>query len=178
MIMFVRVTQLVYAGLLVLGSVLSVSVQTVHADDSANSGVFGYWKAIDKDSGKTQSIFRLWEDKGKLVGKIVKTFPKPNGDKAQEICTECSGHQKGQPVKGLIFLWGLEKDKDNPRKWVDGKVLNPENGKTYNVEVEVSQDAKTLKVYGYISLLVKLGGENLWKRPTPDEMKGVTPGAS
>jgi len=174
--MFLRVSQLVGACFVALALGMSTSVQTARADD--NKGVFGYWKAIDKDSGKTQSIFRLWEDKGKLVGKIVKTFPKANGDKGQEVCTECTGHQKDKPVKGLIFLWGLEKDKENPRKWVDGKVLNPENGKTYNVEVEVSDDATTLKVYGYISLLVKLGGENIWKRPSSSEMEGITPGAS
>jgi uncharacterized protein (DUF2147 family) len=170
--MYFRGTQLICACVAVLVSMLSIQ-NTASAEETA----YGYWKAIDKDSGKTQSIFRIWEDKGKLVGKIVKTFPKPNGGKAQEICTECPGAQKDKPVLGLIFLWGLEKDKENPRKWVDGKVLNPEDGKTYNAELEFSPEAKTLTIYGYIKMLVKLGGTNVWKRPTPEELQGV-PGAS
>jgi uncharacterized protein (DUF2147 family) len=171
--MFVRGTQLVCACLLVLGCALALPA---HADGGADKNIYGYWKSLDKETGKTQSIFRIWEDKGKLVGKVVKSFPKPNGDKPQELCTECSGNQKDKPVIGLIFLWGLELDKENPRKWVDGKVLNPEDGKVYNAELELGQDAKTLTIYGYIKMLVKLGGSNTWQRPTPDEMKGV-PGA-
>lgn len=174
--MFARATLFVGVCWVVLFAVFVLSPRTAAATETKD--VMGYWKAIDKDSGKTQSVFRLWEDKGKLVGKIVKTFPKPDGSKAQQVCSECSGRQKDKPVVGLIFLWGLEQEKDNPRKWVGGKVLNPEDGKTYNVEVEVSPDAKTLKVYGYIRLLVKVGGTNIWERPTDKELEGVTPGAS
>jgi uncharacterized protein (DUF2147 family) len=171
--MFLRGTKLLCASLLVLVSALSVSADGAA---SADKKIYGYWKSLDKDSGKTQSIFRIWEDKGKLVGKVVKTFPKPNGAKPQETCTECPGSQKDKPVIGLIFLWGLEPDKDNARKWVEGKVLNPEDGKTYNAELELSPDAKALTIYGYIKVLVKLGGSNTWQRPTPEEMQGV-PGA-
>ena len=65
----------------------------------------GYWKTIDNDTGKPLSYVRLWEDRGKLIGKVVKQFPQPNGEKAQAICTECPGAQKGKPVLGMIFLW-------------------------------------------------------------------------
>jgi hypothetical protein len=46
--------------------------------------VFGDWKAVEKDSGR-MSIFRLWEDKGKLVGKMIKVFPKNGGTQAMMI---------------------------------------------------------------------------------------------
>jgi uncharacterized protein (DUF2147 family) len=154
-----------------------VSVLAVHSTATADEGAFGYWKATDKETGKTLSIFRVWEDKGKVVGKIVKQFPKPNGDKAQELCTECSGAQKDKPVLGMIFLWGLEKDGENANKWVSGKVLNPEDGKTYNAEITYSPQEKTMTIYGYIKMLVKLGGSNVWKRPTPEEMKGIQTGS-
>ena len=161
------------AAVLTLVCALGVSAEGAPA---ADKNIYGYWKSLDKDTGKTQSIFRLWEDKGKLVGKVVKTFPRPNGDKPQELCTECSGTQKDKPVVGLIFLWGLAPDKENPRKWVEGKVLNPEDGKTYNAELTLSDDAKTLTIYGYIKMLVKLGGSNAWQRPSAAELAGV-PGA-
>src|SRR5262249_48201871 len=126
-----------------------LSVPTATA---ADTGVFGYWKRLDEETGKPQSFFRLWEDKGKLVGKVVKVLPTAS-KKAQEICEECTGAQHNKPVAGLLFLWGFTREEGNARKWIDGTVLNPENGKTYNAEVELSEDGKTLNVYGYIRML-------------------------
>lgn len=157
-----------FAGL-VLASILSASVQTASADDKA---VLGYWKHVDEDSGKTLSIFKLFEYQGKLVGKIVKTFPK-EGKPAQSVCTECAGRQKDKPVVGLIFFWDFVHEEGSTTKWTDGKILNPEDGKTYNAEAELSADGKTLKVFGYIRLLFKVGGTSNWQRPTPAELQGV-----
>jgi len=169
--MFSRGTLLVGACLLLLASALQMPVRAATTPDK---NIFGYWKSLDKDTGKPQSIFRLWEDKGKIVGKVLKQFPKANGEMPAAVCNECTGNQKGKPVVGLIFLWGLTPDEENPRKWVEGKVLNPEDGKVYNAELELAQDAKTLTIYGYIKMLVKLGGSNTWQRPTPEELKGIS----
>jgi uncharacterized protein (DUF2147 family) len=152
-----------------VAALLVLSAQTVSATDN---NVFGYWKRVDDKTGKTLSIFRLWEDKGKLVGRIVKVFPKP-GEKSP-ICNECTGAAKDKPVAGLIFLWGFTRDDGTPNKWVDGKVLNPENGKTYGCEVELTPDGKELKVYGYVSFLIKLGGNSVWQRPTAEELQGIS----
>ena len=145
---------------------------TASAAPAADSGVLGYWKHVDEETGKTQSIFKLFEYEGKLVGKIVKVFPKA-GKPAQAVCSECEGRQKGKPVVGLIFFWDFVRDGDDRHKWVDGKILNPEDGKTYSAEAELSGDGQTLKVFGYIRLLVKVGGTSVWKRPSPDELRSL-----
>lgn len=174
--MYSRKTKAVGAWLLVLGSICLISAQRAGAAGaSADKTVFGYWKAVDKETGKTLSIFKLWEDKGKLLGRIVKQFPKPNGE-TQRICTDCPGKTKGKPVEGLIFFWDFERDEGSNTKWVDGKVLNPEDGKTYSCEVELAEDGKTLKVFGYIRMLFKVGGTSVWQRPTAEEMKLVSGG--
>jgi uncharacterized protein (DUF2147 family) len=139
---------------------------------SGDKSVLGYWKHLDDDTGKTQSIFKLFEFEGKLVGKIVKIIPKP-GEKPQTVCSECSGKQKDKPVVGLVFFWDFVADKENNKKWVDGKILNPADGKTYNAEAELSADGTKLSVYGYIRILVKLGGTSVWQRPTAEEIKGI-----
>lgn len=155
---------------LVLVAVLALSAS--HAFATENASVFGYWKHIDEDTGKPLSIFKLWEQDGRLVGKIVKVFPK--GDEApQTVCSECSGKQHNKPVVGLVFLWGFERDGGNAHKWVDGTVLNPANGKTYNCEVELSDDGKALKVFGYVRMLFKVGGTSVWQRPTANEIAGL-----
>jgi uncharacterized protein (DUF2147 family) len=162
-----RKRQVIGIGVLALASVLALANRTTAADDKS---VYGYWKHIDEDSGKTQSIFKLWEYQGKLVGKIVKTYPIP-GKKKQDVCSECSGSQKGKPVEGLLFFWNFVRDDENKAKWVDGKILNPEDGKVYNAEAELSADGQKLSVFGYIRLLVKVGGTSVWQRPTAEELK-------
>ena len=164
------------ASLLALACILAfsalLSTQTVSADSLRDEGVYGYWKSIDKDTGKTQSIFKLYEHDGKLAGKIVKVFPKP-GEEYDPICHKCDGYRKDKPKIGMVFFWGFVPSKDKPRKWVDGKILNPDNGKTYGSEVTLSEDGKSLSVYGYIRILFKIGGTSVWKRPTSTELKGV-----
>jgi uncharacterized protein (DUF2147 family) len=167
--MYSRGTQSVAIGLLVLASILALSKERAFAGDT---GVLGYWKHVDDDTGKAQSIFRLFEYQGKLVGRIVKVFPKA-GKKPQTICDECTGKQKNKPVVGLIFFWDFVRDADDNKKWVDGKILNPEDGKTYNAEAELSEDGKKLKVFGYIRILFKIGGSSVWQRPSPDELRGI-----
>jgi uncharacterized protein (DUF2147 family) len=156
-------------GLLVLAAVFALSTHTASAEDKS---VLGYWKHVDDDTGKAQSIFRLFEYKGKLVGRIVKVFPTP-GKKAQTTCSECTGRQRDKPVVGLIFFWDFVRDGDDSKKWVDGRILNPEDGKTYNAEAELSEDGKTLKVFGYVRILFKIGGSSVWQRPTPQELQGL-----
>lgn len=159
------------AGLfLVLTSILTLSSQATFAANDKSP--YGYWKTLDRDTGKVSSIVKLFESDGKLVGKVVKQFPQP-GEKPNTVCTECSGKQKGKPVVGLIFFWGFEREEGSTTKWVDGTILNPQDGKTYNGEAELSADGQTLSVYGYISFLVKLGGTSTWKRPSAEELKAI-----
>jgi uncharacterized protein (DUF2147 family) len=175
-------TQSSRAWLLALAALSTLSAGTLatrsaFADKSAPTSaadkiVLGYWKHIDDDTGKTQSIFKLFEYEGKVVGKIIKIFPKA-GEKPQTVCSECAGRQKDKPVVGLIFFWDFVVDKENGRKWVDGKILNPSDGKTYNAEAELSADGKKLSVYGYIRILVKVGGTSVWQRPSADELQGI-----
>lgn len=142
------------------------------ADTQGDKGVYGYWKSVDKDTGKTQSIFKLYDDKGKLAGKIVKIFPKP-GEKHNPICVDCDGERKDKPKIGMVFFWNFTPDKKKPNKWVDGKILNPDDGKVYGSEATLSEDGSKLSVYGYIRILVKIGGTNVWTRPTAEELSSI-----
>lgn len=163
-------------GVAVLGLLLSVvgsAAAEVPTDAKAlaevNKGPFGYWKDVDDDTGKARSIFKLWRYKGKLVGRIEKRFS-VDGEPLEKLCTECEGDQKNKPIDGIIFIWDFKFD-DEEKKWIDGRILNPQDGNVYHAELTLSKDGKTLEVYGYMELLVKIGGTRQWKRPTPAEMK-------
>jgi len=166
------------ALLLAVATVFTAStllpLQSASAADAQaeNKGPYGYWKSVDKKTGKVQSIFKVYDDKGKLAGKIVKTFPTP-GEKYNPICSECEGEKKNKPKIGIVFFWNFVPAKGKPRKWVDGKILNPDDGKVYGSEAELSEDGTKLDVYGYIRILIKIGGTSTWVRPTAAELEGI-----
>ncbi len=128
----------------------------------------GYWKTIDDDGKTPRSIVHITKDaKGKLVGKIVKLFRKPD-EKPMPMCDECDEGYKGANIKGkqalgLTIMWDVEFDEDN--EWEDGEILDPANGKTYSVDLEVQKKGQKLKVRGYLGISA-LGRTQYWHRTT------------
>ena len=59
--------------------------------------VLGKWKTIDDTTGEVKSLVEVYEQKGKLYGKIVKLFPKP-GEDPDPICNKCSGEEKDKKI--------------------------------------------------------------------------------
>jgi uncharacterized protein (DUF2147 family) len=123
----------------------------------------GRWRTIDDVTGKPKSIVRLWEKDGVLYGNIVELFPEP-GEPTDPVCDKCEGALRGKPIKGLLFLWGLERDGD---EWSGGRILDPENGKIYRCTVKVVNAGARLKVRGYIGVSL-IGRTQHWEWVGPD----------
>ncbi len=117
----------------------------------------GIWKTVDDATGKVKSIVRIWEDRGKLYGKVQKLIDPVEPDPK---CDGCSGSEKGKPVLGLRILWDLQKDHDG---WSGGTILDPESGKTYKCLVSLEDGGRKLKVRGFIGLAL-LGRTQYWLR--------------
>lgn len=121
----------------------------------------GTWKTIDDDSGKARSYVQITEKSGQLRGRIVELI---DPDEPDPKCTECSGPKKGKPIKGLEIMWGL-RAQEGSAQWSGGKILDPENGKTYDCKVWLESENE-LKVRG--SWLF-LGRTQTWYRASPPE---------
>ena len=141
------------------------------ASTEANKGPFGYWKHIDDATGKVDSVFKLWEHEGTIRGKILKRFP-VGGKDPEKLCSACEGKLKDKPIDGMLFLWDFKFDKE-ANKWVDGKVLNPKDGNVYHCQITLTKNGAALEVYGYIKMLVKIGGTSEWQRPTAQELEAA-----
>jgi uncharacterized protein (DUF2147 family) len=124
------------------------------------ASVLGLWKTVDDKTHQVRSIVRIWEVGGKLKGRVEKGFPQP-GEDPNEPCSKCPEPFKDKPKIGLEFLWGFEPDGDS---WVDGNVLDPDNGKIYHCELIPSADGKSLRVFGYIRVIFKIGRSQTWLR--------------
>ncbi len=147
----------VLVGLLLL---LVIGQQGIAETRDALSPV-GFWKTIDDKTSEVKSIVKIWiAPDGTLKGRIEKIFPKP-GEDPNPKCDKCKGDKKDKPVLGMEFMWGFT---GSGSKWVEGDILDPENGKIYRCQVEVIENGKKLKVFGYIRIIFKIGRSQTWIR--------------
>jgi uncharacterized protein (DUF2147 family) len=131
--------------------VLMCVTMAAHATD-----LVGFWTTIDDETGKARSVVEIYIEEGALSGKVVEVI----GEAENDICTKCNGELKNQPIVGLRFMWGLEKDGNG---WDDGKILDPNNGEIYSSKLEVSEDGNILDVRGYVGFAA-FGRSQTWHR--------------
>ena len=127
------------AGLVMLALVLGV------APALALDSPVGKWNTVDDKSGKVRSEVQIYEQGGKLFGKIT-SLTEPNDEQGKpRICIHCTGADHNQPVVGLIIIRDIAPGDD---RFKGGTVLDPENGKVYKAELWIEEGK--LKVRGYL----------------------------
>jgi uncharacterized protein (DUF2147 family) len=110
----------------------------------------GKWKTVDEKSGQVTSEVELYEQGGKVFGKII-GLPEPNDAQGKpKTCTKCQGADKDKPIVGLVIVKDLGPSGD---RYKGGTILDPEDGKVYKAEVW-TEDGK-LKVRGYLGPFYK-----------------------
>jgi uncharacterized protein (DUF2147 family) len=95
---------------------------------AAQLSPLGTWKTIDDETGEAKSQVTIYEQDGKLYGKITKILT----DRKNARCTDCSGKKKDQPIQGLVIIEDLAPYDDY---WKGGTILDPQNGKEYGLSV-------------------------------------------
>jgi uncharacterized protein (DUF2147 family) len=125
----------------------------------APATVVGRWTTIDDETKKPKSVVAIYEENGKLYGKIEKLFRAPTEEQDPK-CDKCEGALKDQRIIGMTILKDLKKDRD---EWNGGTVLDPANGKTYSAIVALEDGGKKLKLRGYIGVPL-LGRTQYWIR--------------
>jgi len=119
----------------------------------------GKWKTIDDNTGIAKSIIEINEVNGLFTATIIELLEEEF--KGQNpLCEPCKGNKKNTPVIGLEIMWDMKKTGEN--SWSDGKILDPENGKTYGCKLSLEGSNK-LKVRGFLGFAV-LGRNQFWHR--------------
>ena len=118
----------------------------------------GTWHTIDDKTKEVKSEILVTETAGVISGKVTKLLRKEA--KQDAVCDECTDDRKGKPMIGLEIIRGAKKVEGND-VWEDGKILDPENGKSYTLKMTPIEGGKKLEVRGSIG---PFGRTQTWVR--------------
>jgi uncharacterized protein (DUF2147 family) len=107
--------------------------------------IVGKWNTVDEKSGKVVSEVELYDQGGKIFGKITGLTEPNDAQGKPRTCTKCQGADKDQPIVGLVILKDLGASGD---RYKGGTITDPEDGKVYKSELWV--EGGKLKVRGYL----------------------------
>ena len=105
----------------------------------------GTWKTVDEKTGKIVSEVELYDQGGKLFGKIVKLAEPNDAQGKPKICTKCRGADKDKPIVGLVILRDMSPSGD---RYKGGTIVDPDDGKIDKSEIWTEEGK--LKVRGYL----------------------------
>ena len=133
--------------------------------------VEGYWLSVDEKTNKVTAGWQIYQEGGKLYGKILSASTYPKGVLAYR-CRDSytgfpvSGKVSVMPVAGTPWIYGLIRDREGV--WSGGHVINPEDGNIYRCRI-IHRPAdgrryiiETLEMRGEIGL--GIGRSQFWHR--------------
>lgn len=150
-------THILLAPLLSLLIALFLSSNAFASADSPA----GKWRTFDDETGSAKSIVEITVTDNVLRGSIIKLI---DHDEKNPLCDKCTGERENQPVIGMMIIWNVIQKSDY---WGKGKILDPNNGKTYKVKFTLLDEGQKLKVRGYIGAPA-FGRTQYWERVKQD----------
>ena len=137
-----------------------LSIAALHAAPASATepaSPIGLWKTIDDKTGSPRAIVRIYEQDGKLFGRIERSFT-PGAE--NRVCEECTDERKNQPIIGLIIIRNIRSKDD---EYAGGDILDPDTGTVYRCKFHLDQNGSRLIVRGYIGISL-LGRSQTWQR--------------
>ena len=139
-------------------SLVVLAIAVLSAAAQAQMTPVGTWHTIDDKTKEVKSEILVTETAGVISGKVTKLLRKEA--KQDAVCDECTDERKGKPMIGLEIIRGAKKV-EGKDVWEDGKILDPENGKSYTLKMTPIEGGKKLEVRGSIG---PFGRTQTWVR--------------
>ena len=117
----------------------------------------GVWTTIDDSTGKPRGVVRIYQQNGKLFGRLEQSF---NAGAESRRCTKCTDERKDNPVIGLVIIRNMSLDDD---EYTGGDILDPDNGSVYRCKFKLEDGGKKLRVRGFIGISF-FGRTQVWAR--------------
>ena len=124
---------------------------------TANLSPLGLWRNVDDKTGQAKAEIRITANAaGVLTGVIEKPLIKP----VDLMCSLCTDDRKDKPKLGMEVIRGAVKA-DGKEIWEGGKILDPDNGKSYSLRLTLADGGNKLDVRGSIG---PFGRTQTWVR--------------
>jgi len=107
----------------------------------------GVWHTIDDRSNEPKGEVIITEVNGVVTGRVGRAL-KPD-PKAKRTCEDCKDDRKNQAIIGMEIIRGVKKEAGE-HVWSGGKILDPNEGKEYNVRFTPIEGGKKMQVRGYM----------------------------
>lgn len=134
--------------------VLAIAVVGVCAADEGDA-ILGKWLTAGE-----KSVVEIYKCGERYCGKIVWLKEPLDKEGKEKLDTKNPDETKrGRKILGLQILSGFKYKGDN--KWGDGRIYDPEKGKTYKCKAKLEGD--NLKLRGYIGFSL-IGRTTTWTR--------------
>ncbi|CAM4352698.1 DUF2147 domain-containing protein [Zobellia roscoffensis] len=116
-----------------------------------SQSVFGKWKTIDDRTGKPKAIIDIYEEDGKMHGKVIEIVEE---GKENFICSKCDGDMKDKPVLGMTIIEDAEHHGDGVYK--GDTLFDPQQAMTFRCKIWLNPDnPDELKVRGYLAFIYR-----------------------
>ena len=137
----------------------------------AADSVEGYWLSVDEKTGKVTAGWQIYQEGGKLYGKVLSMADEP----PDLIADKCKESYQGFPIPGKVnqmkvigipLIFGLTMDK--PGQWSGGSIIDPGDGKMYKCKITFRAagtgrfKTDTLEMRGEIGL--GIGRSQFWQK--------------
>ena len=142
----------------ILATALAIAAAAAVPAVSAQMTPVGTWRSIDDKSGEAKSEIVIADNGGVLAGRISKLLRKEADQNAR--CDQCSDDRKDKPLVGLEIIRGARKT-DGKDVWEGGKILDPENGRSYTLRLTPIDGGQKLEVRGSV---LGIGRTQTWVR--------------
>lgn len=118
----------------------------------------GTWHSIDDKTQQPRSAIVITEEQGVLTGRITQLLREGADQNAR--CTACTDDRKDQPMIGLEIIRGARQADGRP-VWEGGRILDPENGRSYSLRLTPIDGGQRMEVRGAIG---PIGRTQTWVR--------------
>ena len=105
--------------------------------------IVGKWVTVDDGTNEAKSVVEIFEQKGQFYGKIVQLFSTTDHD---PVCDKCPS-EDGRYLKKIMGMEIIKDMKKVGDEYVDGSILDPEEGKVYRCKLWL--EGANLMVRGY-----------------------------
>ena len=137
--------------------------------------VEGFWLSIDHKTGKVESGWEIYQNNGKMFGKMLSA----DGLSENVAASRCKESYPNFPIAGKVNQlpvfgtpWIFNLSMESPGRWINGSVIDPSNGSIYKCSlIHHPADGKkfpqeTLEIRGQYLVF---SGSQYWRRASREE---------